>query len=115
MTILLVDDDHAIRELLAKRLSKKPGCYVATARDGVEGLHLFEIGAFDLVLTDYQMPNMDGVKMVTEIRQRKPAQWIILMTGNPAEAQRDLEGRGLSGVKILIKPFGYRDLEEIMQ
>ena len=115
MTILLVDDDAAIRQLLAKRLSSKPGCYVATARDGQEGLHLFEIGAFDLVLSDYQMPNMNGLTMIAEIRQRKPAQWIILMTGNPAEAQRDLEARGISDVRILSKPFDYKDLEEAMK
>ena len=115
MTILLVDDDAAIRNLLAKRLSTKPGCYVATAPNGVEGFHFFQIGSFDLVLCDYQMPEMNGAEMISAIRQRKPAQWIILMTGNPAEARRDLEARGISDVRILSKPFDYEDLEEAMQ
>jgi len=114
MTILLVDDDAAIRGLLTKRLNSK-GYGVLTACDGMEGVAVWSRHWIDLILSDYQMPNMDGVKMAAEIRQRKPAQWIILMTGNPAEAQRDLEARGISDVRILSKPFDYKDLEEAMK
>ena len=78
--ILLVDDSKD--GLLVRRtLLEEVGYSVQTAVNGEEGLKLFEAEAFDLVVTDYHMPRMDGLELLVRIRALKPAMRVILVSG----------------------------------
>jgi CheY-like chemotaxis protein len=78
--ILLVDDNRD--GLLVRRsLLEEVGYRVQIATDGVEGLKLFEAGPFDVVVTDYRMPRMDGMELIQRIRQLSPGARIILLSG----------------------------------
>jgi len=77
--ILIVDDEEGMRRLLA-RLLFKAGYETATAANGAEALALIESDHFDLVVTDIQMPEMDGLQLLQEIRSFDPELPIIVIT-----------------------------------
>ena len=78
--ILLVDDNRD--GLLVRRaLLEEIGCCVQIAVNGEEGLKLFQAGKFDVVVTDYRMPRMDGGELIRRIRALDPKARIILLSG----------------------------------
>ena len=78
--ILLVDDNRD--GLLVRRaLLEEIGCCVQTAVNGEEGLKLFQAGKFDVVVTDYRMPRMNGGELIQRIRLLDPNARIILLSG----------------------------------
>lgn len=78
--ILLVDDNRD--GLIVRRcLLEEIGCSVQTAANGNEGLKLFQAVAFDVVVTDYRMPGMNGGEMIQRIRLLDPNARIILLSG----------------------------------
>jgi two-component system response regulator SaeR len=78
--ILLVDDSRDGR-LVRRSLLEEQGHQVQTAHDGEEGLKLFHDAHYDLVVTDYRMPRMNGVELIGRIRQTNPNARIILIWG----------------------------------
>jgi CheY-like chemotaxis protein len=77
--ILLVDDDIAARELLARTLVGD-GHAVTTADNGADAMARLSEG-FDLVVTDIQMPEVDGVQLAERVQAAEPSTKIILMSG----------------------------------
>ena len=78
--ILLVDDNRD--GLLVRRsLLEEIGCCVQIARSGEEGLQLFQSAQFDVVVTDYRMPRMNGGELIQRIRMLDPNARIILLSG----------------------------------
>ena len=78
--ILLVDDNRD--GLLVRRsLLEEVGYRVEIATNGEEGLKLFESSSFDVVVTDFRMPRMDGAQLIQRIRQLNPQARIILLSG----------------------------------
>ena len=78
--ILLVDDNRD--GLLVRRcLLEEVGCCVQIAANGEEGLRLFKAGPFDVVVTDYRMPRMNGGELIQLIRVLDPNARIILLSG----------------------------------
>jgi len=104
--ILVVDDSKAIRLEVSKFLMAQ-GLTVDTADDGVNGLD--KIGAstdLKLVITDVNMPNMDGVTMIEKAREKlgnKPMHFIILTTGLDTYLKARSKKAGVKG--LIIKPF----------
>jgi len=79
-TVLLVDDNRD--GLLARRfLLEELGYRVQTAKSGEEGLKLFETSNFNVVVTDFRMPRMNGVELIQKIRKVNPDARIILLSG----------------------------------
>jgi len=84
--ILLVDDDYSVRQVVTFSLEAS-GWHVTPAMDGREGLSIYRIALdvcvepFDCVITDYQMPFMNGVELCERIKELNPSQRIILMSG----------------------------------
>ncbi|MCX6630941.1 MAG: response regulator [Candidatus Solibacter sp.] len=78
--ILLVDDNRD--GLLVRRsLLEEIGCCVQIAVNGEEGLILFQAAKFDVIVTDYRMPGMNGGELIQRIRQLDPDARIILLSG----------------------------------
>jgi CheY-like chemotaxis protein len=110
MRILLVDDSAEMRELFHTLLSME-GHEVATANDGVAAVFTFrtmEDGYFDFVLSDYQMPRMNGVQLLEEIKKLNPRQRFALISADPPSRSRLPES--LKDLVILEKPVRTRDL-----
>ncbi len=111
--ILVVDDEKVIRDVLVDALSLF-GCKVDVASNGIEGLDLFLRSSFDLVLTDWHMPGMDGLTMAFNIKRRSANTPIVLITGGAKEGiMEKLKGSGVDFV--LFKPFGLDQIRETVQ
>ena len=102
--VLVVDDEKGIRFLLEEALLHR-GFEVSLARDGQESLEKLEKNHFDLVITDINMPRLDGVSMLKRMRKTGREEKIIIMTGNPSD-QRLLDEDMPQVVTRLNKPFG---------
>jgi signal transduction histidine kinase len=79
-SVLLVDDDAPFRESIADFL-RGEGFKVEEAGRASEGLEKLFAGSFDVVFSDYHMPDMSGVQMIERIRQRLPDIKVVLLTG----------------------------------
>ena len=78
--ILAVDDQRYFRELIEGLLTED-GFDVRTATSGEEALHLLEREDFEIVITDLVMPGIGGSELVQKIKERRPDQEIIMVTG----------------------------------
>jgi two-component system cell cycle response regulator CpdR len=78
--ILVVDDDKALRLLLRAMLERR-GHSVVEAENGDEGLRCYQAEPTDLVITDIQMPVMDGLQMIKELRGAFPMAKVIAISG----------------------------------
>jgi CheY-like chemotaxis protein len=78
------DDEHAIRKFLQSTL-KGPGYNLLVARDGLEASEIAAShpGTIDLLLTDVQMPELDGIELASAFAKSRPNAKIIFITGNP--------------------------------
>lgn len=78
--ILVVDDERFVLDLLRKVLERR-GHEVELAGNGVEALERLSQAAFDLVLTDVVMPEMDGFELLRQVKARYPGVKVIVLTG----------------------------------
>ena len=85
LRILVVDDAAVDRQLVSRLLEKEPDWEVTLAVDGVEALDQLDLESFEVVLTDLQMPKMDGLKLVSEIKKKHPLIPVVLMTSEGSE------------------------------
>jgi CheY-like chemotaxis protein len=110
--VLVVDDNERIREMLSRLLSWY-GFEVNEASNGLDALALLTGNNFRFVLTDLQMPGMDGVILAGKIRKKWPGTRIVLVTGMDRKAvERKLKAGCVDFV--LYKPFAVNELEEIV-
>jgi two-component system cell cycle response regulator CpdR len=103
--ILIADDEESMRPQVARAIALA-GPETATARDGAEALELLSRapGSFDLLLTDIQMPVMDGIALALAAARDFPELVILLMTGFAAQRERAC---GLDAIvhDVVTKPF----------
>ena len=112
--ILIVDDEEPVRRVLAAILGQK-GHTVSTADSAAEALMMVDKQDFDVVFTDLAMPKTDGVTTAAEIKSRKPATKVVLMSGYGAERAYEQAGE-TSGVDFaLSKPFRMQDINEALR
>jgi len=79
---VLLIDDNSDGLLVRRSLLQEAGCTVALARNGEEGLKIFDSEKFDMVVTDYRMPpGMDGIAVIGHIRGKDPNARVILLSG----------------------------------
>ncbi|WP_417386142.1 response regulator [Gimesia sp.] len=104
MKVLLVDDSGTMRTIQKRCLSKLGIEDVTEAEDGVQALELFVASNFDIVLSDWNMPNMDGLQLLKEIRQRNKDIPVIMIT-TEAERARVVTAIQAGVSDYLVKPF----------
>jgi len=111
--ILVVDDDQAIRTLLSSLLVTM-GFQVALASNGHEALDLFSKKRFEFVLTDFQMPGMDGFTLASNIKSSSPKTPVIMITGSDQSVVQEGMGKGCVD-RVLFKPFKLEDVYESIE
>ncbi|MCP3144785.1 response regulator [Pyxidicoccus xibeiensis] len=106
---LVVDDSQAMRRSIMYALQRLDGVVCTEAQDGAEGLKKLTQGRFDLVLTDINMPLMDGLKLISHIRQATDHRNvpIVVITTEGAAADRERAMR-LGASAYLVKPVQAR-------
>ena len=100
--ILVVDDQPSAAEFLRLLLTQH-GHHVATAANGVEALVALEQRRFDLVLSDLDMPGMDGFELLHRVRQRWPELPVVTVTAL-SDVSKVVEAVQLGAVDYLLKP-----------
>lgn len=103
--VLTVDDSKTMRDMVSFTL-KGAGFEVLEAEDGVKALNLLNGAPVDLVITDINMPNMDGVTLVRQLRT-KPAYKstpILILTTEGGEDKK-ADGRAAGATGWIVKPF----------
>lgn len=110
--ILVVEDDKITRRIIREILSRS-GYEVFEAEDGAQGLEAFKANKPDLVLTDYQMPVMNGLRVLSEIRNLQPAVPVIMLTGF-GDIALIIKSIQLGAFDFLEKPINTPQLKEVV-
>jgi CheY-like chemotaxis protein len=103
--ILIVDDEKAVRILLAEAL-KPYGYNIDVVENGIEAISHINRKAYDLIITDYIMPKMDGLELTRRIRSKYPSIPILIITGSGPVS--DLLKSGAAA--CIKKPFNILEL-----
>lgn len=112
--VLIVDDSHSIRELLTGVL-QRAGYQVMSACDGKVGLEKAQSGSYDLVITDINMPEMNGLELLQQLR-KLPAYAFkpILILSTEFSREMKTKGREAGATGWLVKPFDPERLIEVI-
>jgi two-component system, chemotaxis family, chemotaxis protein CheY len=115
LDVLIVDDSAAIRKILQRVLAQTDVQLgsVVEAADGVEALERLKAGKVDLVLSDINMPNMDGIELLTHIRAKPEWKSIpVVMITTEGSQQKVLEAVELGAAGYVRKPFTADQIKE---
>jgi DNA-binding NtrC family response regulator len=108
--ILLVDDEADFLEALSERMRTR-GMDVTTSASAKEALDAVEQGAFDAVVLDLMMPDVDGLEALRILKEKDPKLQVILLTGH-ATVEKGIEAMKRGALDLLEKPT---DIETLTQ
>jgi two-component system, NtrC family, response regulator HydG len=112
--LLLVDDDPAIRIVLQEYLESH-GHAVETAENGRVALTKLEQAGYDAVVTDYNMPEVNGLALLQHIQQYHPLLPVVMMTAERSSHVAVQSFVALGAQACLLKPFDLQQLEEVLK
>ena len=113
--ILTVDDSRTMREMVAFTL-RKAGYEVREAEDGEKAIAVLKSNAVDVVITDLNMPVMDGVALIRALRaDPKHSSLPILMLTTESDAGKKAEGKSAGATGWLVKPFDPEKLIDVVK
>jgi two-component system chemotaxis response regulator CheY len=102
---LIVDDSNSIRQMVSFTL-KSAGYDVVEASDGLQGLQKAKGESFDLVISDVNMPNMNGIELCQELRKLSSFEFTpILMLTTESSGDMKVRGKEAGATGWLVKPF----------
>lgn len=113
VNILVIDDEETIRDACSQVLIKE-GYSVKAAEDGIEGLRLFRTEFFHAVLLDLKLPDMDGMEILSRIKEDNPKTPVIIITGY-ASIDSAIEAMKRGAADYLPKPFTPEQLRLIIK
>lgn len=108
MKLLIIEDDPKIIAFVQKGLQEE-GFIVDAAGDGEEGLYLAEQYTYDLLIIDWMLPKLDGLKICERLREKKNLTPILMLTAKASVEERIL-GLGCGADDYLVKPFVFAEL-----
>jgi two-component system chemotaxis response regulator CheY len=105
-TFLIIEDSPTMRQLIRFALNRIPGAQVIEASDGVDGLKKLSSNEIDLILSDINMPIMDGLKLVNLVRSNESYKMIpiVIITTEGAKEDRD-RAMALGADAYITKPI----------
>lgn len=110
--ILIVDDEENAREALSKILVHD-GYAVSSAANGIEALNHLRSRDADLIITDINMPEMNGLAFLRELIRSRPESNVIMLTAY-GEVESYLEAMNLGAFEYINKPIRYDDLKKVI-
>lgn len=113
--ILIVDDSESVREVLVYSL-ENAGYEIIVACDGKDALNYFDGRTIDLLLTDFHMPNLNGLDLILKVRQNENYKFIpiiVLTTENQIEMMKEAKASGATG--WIMKPFNTEKLLQTLR
>jgi len=114
-TVLIVDDSPSMREMIRFTL-KSAGYHVIAAADGVEAMEYANKSQANLVVTDINMPNMDGITLIKELRKLESYKFTPILTLT-TEGGDDLkqDGKDAGATGWIVKPFDPDSLLKVVK
>ena len=109
MKLLLIEDEEDLSAMLAKGL-RKAGYAVDQAYDGEEGLYLYEVNDYDLIILDLNLPVLDGMEILKRIRSRDNHSKILILSARGRIEER-VCGLNAGANDYMVKPFDFLELE----
>ena len=104
-SILAVDDSASMRQMVSFTL-KSAGHNVTEAEDGLVALNIAKTSSFDLVITDVNMPNMDGIALISELRKLPNFKFTpLLMLTTESSMDKKMAGKNAGATGWIVKPF----------
>jgi two-component system, chemotaxis family, chemotaxis protein CheY len=113
--ILTVDDSRSIRQMVSFTLTQA-GYEVVEAVDGRDALTKLAATKIDMVITDLNMPNLDGIELIREVRKQTNHKFIpILMLTTESQDTRKQEGKAAGATGWIVKPFNAVQLVDVIK
>ncbi|HYH96630.1 response regulator [Hyalangium sp.] len=116
LKVLIVEDSKASREYIAATVESIPGVEAITTSSGFEALKLLPRYRFDLIITDINMPDINGLELINFVKKnpnyRETPLFIITTEGRDRDRDR---GMALGASEYLVKPFEPKSLEGLLR
>ena len=113
--ILTVDDSASVRQMVSFTL-RKAGYEVTEAVDGQDALGKIGKAKFDLIITDLNMPKVDGIQLITGVRKTTGCSFVpVLMLTTESQAEKKDAGRKAGATGWIVKPFNAEQLVAVVQ
>jgi two-component system chemotaxis response regulator CheY len=113
-TVLVVDDSTSMRQMVAFTM-KEAGFAVLEGGDGEEALKRLEGQKVELIITDLNMPKMDGLTLIRQVRSRPAYKFTpILMLTTESQDARKQEGKAAGATGWIVKPFNPQQLLQVV-
>ncbi len=114
-TILITEDSPSMRSLLTAAIESLEGFRVVEASSGFEALRLLPRQQFDLIITDINMPDINGLELISFVRNNPNYRTIPLFIVSTEGSVGDLErGMALGANEYLVKPFNPENLQRLV-
>ncbi len=115
LTVMTVDDSRTMRDMVSFTL-KEAGYSVIEAEDGVQALDVLSKNKADVIITDLNMPNMDGITLIKNLRGNASYRTTpILMLTTEADEAKKAAGREAGATGWIVKPFNPEKLLAVVQ
>lgn len=113
--ILSVDDSRSIRQMVSFTLTQA-GYQVLEAVDGKDALTKLAVTNVDMVITDLNMPNMNGIELIREVRKQTKFKFIpIIMLTTESQDSTKQEGKAAGATGWIVKPFNATQLVDVVK
>ena len=113
--IMTVDDSASVRQMVSFTLTAA-GYEVITAVDGKDALGKLNGGAINLVITDLNMPNLDGIGLIRQLRADPRHKFVpIIMLTTESQAEKKQEGKAAGATGWIVKPFNPEQLVAVVK
>jgi two-component system, chemotaxis family, chemotaxis protein CheY len=104
-TIMTVDDSTSVRQMVSFTL-KEAGYNVVEASDGKDAVAKLDVADLNMIVTDLNMPNMDGIELIKAVRKIPKYKFIpIIMLTTESQDEKKMEGKSAGATGWIIKPF----------
>lgn len=108
--ILLIDDETEFLEIMSERMANR-GMDVSTVASAKEAIEMVQKKAYDAIIVDLMMPEMDGLQLLEKLKKINPEVQVIMLTGH-ATVEKGIEAMKLGAMDLLEKPADLDSLSE---
>ena len=114
-TIMTVDDSTSVRQMVSFTL-RNEGFNIIEASDGIDALEKLSDDKVNMILTDLNMPNMDGIDFIKQVRRGAASKFVpIVMLTTESQTEKKMEGKAAGATGWIVKPFKPQQLLAVVK